>query len=88
MAWLPKRPLPKTFGLLLLATLNYCIDQLNAGRILFRLDSPYEAYQDGCTWFDDHIPLGLGCKIKVGRSNAKAHSKFGDYVDHDVPITK
>ncbi|EPB84812.1 hypothetical protein HMPREF1544_08455 [Mucor circinelloides 1006PhL] len=58
------------------------------GRILFSVDSPYKAYHDGCTWFDDHIPLGLGGKIKVGRSNAKAHLKFGDYVDHNVPVTK
>lgn len=88
MAWLPRRLLLKTFGLPLLAALNYCIDQLDAGRILFSVDSPYEAYHDGCTWFDDHIPLGLGGKIKVGRSNAKAHLKFGDYVDHNVPVTK
>ncbi|KAL9544019.1 hypothetical protein MBANPS3_007836 [Mucor bainieri] len=70
------------------ATLNYCINQLGADRILFSVDSPYETYRDGCTWFDDHTQLGLGDKIKIGRSNAKALLKIGDYVDQDVPVTK
>ncbi|KAK4517828.1 Chromatin assembly factor 1 subunit [Mucor velutinosus] len=61
---------------------------LGADRILFSVYSPYETYCDGFTWFDDHTQLGLGDKIKTGRSNAKALLKIDDYVDHNVPVTK
>lgn len=77
-----------TFGHFSSAALNYCIDQLSDDRILFGIDSPYETYRDGCTWYDDHTQLGLGDKIKFGRSNTKELLKIGDYVDQDVPVTK
>jgi 2,3-dihydroxybenzoate decarboxylase len=61
---------------------------LGADRILFSVDSPYETYRDDCAWYDDHTQLGLGDKIKIGRSNAKALLKIGDYKDQTAPVNR
>ncbi|KAI9278889.1 amidohydrolase family protein [Phascolomyces articulosus] len=67
-------------------TLNYCISQVGADRILFSVDYPYETMKDACNWFDYRTEMGTGNKIAIGRENAKKLLKLKDYHDADAPL--
>lgn len=68
-------------------TLNYCISQIGADRILFSVDSPYERIQDGADWYDG-AEMNLTDKIKIGRENAKKLLKLSKYQDSEAPVRK
>ncbi|CDS05966.1 hypothetical protein LRAMOSA08494 [Lichtheimia ramosa] len=70
------------------ATLNYCISQVGADRILFSIDYPYETFEDACDWFDNRTEISIGDKIAIGRENAKRLLKFDDYKDANAPVPK
>ena len=67
------------------ATLQYCIHQVGADRILFSVDYPYETYEDACSWFDA-AEINLDDKIKIGRENAKKFLRLHEYKDANVPV--
>ncbi|KAI9831625.1 MAG: hypothetical protein M1826_003234 [Phylliscum demangeonii] len=67
------------------ATLQYCIHQVGADRILFSVDYPYETYEDACSWFDA-AQMGLADKLKIGRENAKKLLRLSQYQDSDAPV--
>jgi len=67
------------------ATLQYCIHQVGADRILFSVDYPYETYEDACQWFDA-AEINLTDKVNIGRENAKRLLKHHQYPDADAPV--
>ncbi|PGH23671.1 hypothetical protein AJ80_02277 [Polytolypa hystricis UAMH7299] len=67
------------------ATLQYCIGQVGADRILFSVDFPYETYDDACQWYDK-AEINLTDKVKIGRENAKKLLKLHNYHDSKAPV--
>ncbi|MCJ1478905.1 hypothetical protein MMC13_007589 [Lambiella insularis] len=67
------------------ATLQYCMHQVGADRILFSVDYPYESYEDACRWFDA-TEINLQDKVNIGRENAKKLLRLHQYKDADSPI--
>ena len=67
------------------ATLQYCIHQVGADRILFSVDYPYESYEDACHWFDA-AEINLQDKVNIGRENAKKFLRLHAYQDADAPV--
>jgi len=57
-------------------TLNFCLAEVGADRILFSVDYPFETFEDACTWFDG-MPLNGGDKEKIGKGNAEKLFKLG-----------
>ena len=37
---------------------------------MFSIDYPFESIPNGCTWFDEHVPLGGHDLVDIGRNNA------------------
>ncbi|KAF2139764.1 uncharacterized protein K452DRAFT_352500 [Aplosporella prunicola CBS 121167] len=68
-------------------TLNFCLAEVGADRILFSIDYPFESFEDACGWFDG-VPLNVTDKLKIGRENAKKLFRLGEYKDSDTPLTK
>ncbi|KAJ4368739.1 hypothetical protein N0V83_005821 [Neocucurbitaria cava] len=66
-------------------TLNFVKDQVNADRIFFSVDHPFEKFEDGCDWFDG-AEMNTGDRLKIGRENAKDLSKLGEYKDSDAKV--
>ena len=67
------------------ATLQYCMHQVGADRILFSVDYPYESYEDACHWFDA-TEINLQDKVNIGRENAKKLLRLHQYNDADSPV--
>ncbi|GIK03914.1 hypothetical protein Aspvir_007989 [Aspergillus viridinutans] len=61
-------------------TLNFCMAEVGADRILFSIDYPFETFEDGCDWLDN-AELNLTDRLKIGRENAKKLFKLGSYHD-------
>ncbi|KAJ9605686.1 hypothetical protein H2200_009535 [Cladophialophora chaetospira] len=52
------------------ATLNFCINQVGADRILFSIDYPFESFEDACGWFD-RTDISNADRVKMGKENAR-----------------
>ena len=57
-------------------TLNFCINEVSADRILFSIDYPFESFADACNWFDS-TELSETDRQKIGRENARKLLKLG-----------
>lgn len=66
-------------------TLNFCMAEVSADRILFSVDYPFETFEDGCTWFDG-MEMNTTDRAKIGRENAKRLFKIGEYKDCDAKV--
>jgi 2,3-dihydroxybenzoate decarboxylase len=62
------------------STLQFCLGEVGADRILFSIDYPFESFGDACSWYDD-IPMNKSDKKKIGRDNAAKLLKLGDFKD-------
>jgi 2,3-dihydroxybenzoate decarboxylase len=51
-------------------TLNFCMNEIGADRILFSIDYPFESFADGCDWFDN-MEISDTDRYKIGTGNAK-----------------
>lgn len=65
-------------------TLQYCINEVGADRILFSIDYPFENFADGCVWFDKNLELNEIDYRKIGKDNARKLFKVGDYKDAEA----
>ncbi|KAK7517910.1 amidohydrolase family protein [Phyllosticta citriasiana] len=64
-------------------TLNYCLQEVGADRILFSIDYPFESFEDACGWYDG-VVLNEVDKKKIGRDNAKKLLKLGRFKDSEA----
>lgn len=64
-------------------TLALCLNEVGADRILFSIDYPFENFNDACTWFDA-TELNDTDKRKIGKDNAAALFKLGDFKDRNA----
>lgn len=62
-------------------TLEYCIKEIGAERILFSIDYPFEKFEDACDWYDGVELDGPDTVKKIGRENAKKLFKLGAFKD-------
>ncbi|KAI3057216.1 hypothetical protein CBS147353_11042 [Aspergillus niger] len=74
-------------------TLKYVVNELGADRMLFSVDYPYETIENGCGWWDVNAKEiseavgGVENYRRIGRDNAKALLKLGDFHDSNAPVT-
>lgn len=61
-------------------TLQFCMSEIGADRILFSIDYPFESFKDACTWFDN-AELNLSDARKIGKDNARKLFKLGEFKD-------
>ncbi|KAF2247627.1 2,3-dihydroxybenzoic acid decarboxylase [Trematosphaeria pertusa] len=61
-------------------TLNFCLAEVGAERILFSVDYPFENFSDACEWFDG-AEMSTGTRAMIGGKNAKRLFKLEDYKD-------
>ncbi|KAH8886554.1 2,3-dihydroxybenzoic acid decarboxylase [Thozetella sp. PMI_491] len=66
-------------------TLNFCVNEVSADRILFSVDYPFENFDDACSWFDN-AEMNTRDRLKIGRENAKALFKLGEYKDCNAKV--
>lgn len=66
-------------------TLNFCINEVSSDRILFSVDYPFEHFNDACDWFDN-AEMSTRDRAKIGRENAKALFKLGQYKDSEAKV--
>lgn len=66
-------------------TMNFCMAEVGADRILFSVDYPFEMFSDGCDWFDS-AEMSTRNRLKIGRENAKVLFKLGQYKDCDIEV--
>lgn len=66
-------------------TLNFCLAEVSADRILFSVDYPFETFEDGCTWFDN-MPINTRDRLKIGRENAQKLFRLGEYKDSKAKV--
>lgn len=52
------------------STLQFCMSQISADRILFLIDYPFESFGDACGWFDN-AEISVTDRYKIGREHAK-----------------
>ncbi|KOS21965.1 hypothetical protein ESCO_002307 [Escovopsis weberi] len=64
-------------------TLEYCIDQMGADRILFSIDYPFESFSDACDWYNGVTLRNPENVTKIGRDNAKKLFKLGAFKDSE-----
>jgi 2,3-dihydroxybenzoate decarboxylase len=64
-------------------TLDLCLTEVGADRILFSIDYPFENFHDACSWWDA-ITLNDIDKKKIGKGNAAKLFKLGDFKDRDA----
>ncbi|KAG8406516.1 hypothetical protein J3459_019231 [Metarhizium acridum] len=48
-------------------TLQFCMAEVGADRILFSIDYPFECFADACDWYDGACPSIWSTKAKIGR---------------------
>lgn len=69
-------------------TLEYCIREIGAERILFSIDYPFESFEDACGWFDGvqlEEKLGGEKAVKaIGRDNAARLLKLKGFKDEEA----
>ncbi|KHO02118.1 2,3-dihydroxybenzoic acid decarboxylase dhbD [Metarhizium album ARSEF 1941] len=61
-------------------TLQFCMAEVGADRILFSIDYPFECFADACDWYDG-VPINLVDKAKIGRDNARRLFKLSEFKD-------
>jgi 2,3-dihydroxybenzoate decarboxylase len=61
-------------------TLQFCISEVGADRILFSIDYPFESFDDSCVWFDG-VELNDVDKRKIAKDNAKRLFKLSGFKD-------
>jgi 2,3-dihydroxybenzoate decarboxylase len=66
-------------------TLNFCINEVSSDRILFSVDYPFEHFNDACDWFDN-AELSTRDRARIGRENAQALFKLGQYKDSEAKV--
>ncbi|KAJ6441089.1 amidohydrolase family protein [Purpureocillium lavendulum] len=66
-------------------TLQFCMAEVGADRILFSIDYPFESFADACVWYNG-VHLNLDDKIKIGRENAKKLLKLPTFKDSEAKI--
>ncbi|EHA47733.1 2,3-dihydroxybenzoic acid decarboxylase [Pyricularia oryzae 70-15] len=66
-------------------TLNFCVNEVSADRILFSVDYPFERFEDACDWFDN-AEMNTRDRLKIGRENSKALFKLGEYKDCNAKV--
>ena len=49
--------------------LIYVVSEIGAESIMFSIDYPFESIPNGCTWFDEHVPINHGDLVNIGRNN-------------------
>ncbi len=64
-------------------TLEYCITEMGADRILFSIDYPFESFPDACDWYDKVELKDESHVKKIGRDNAKKLFKLGAFKDSE-----
>ena len=45
------------------------ISEIGAESIMFSIDYPFESIPNGCTWFDEHVPINNRDLVNIGRNN-------------------
>lgn len=66
-------------------TLNFCLAEVGAERILFSVDYPFEEFGEGCGWFDG-VEINTRDRARIGRENAKGLFKLGGFKDSEAPV--
>jgi len=66
-------------------TLQFCMQEVGADRIMFSIDYPFENFADACDWWDG-MHMNGSDKKKMGRDNAKALFKLGEFKDSEAPL--
>jgi 2,3-dihydroxybenzoate decarboxylase len=64
-------------------TLEYCIAEIGADRLLFSIDYPFESFGDACDWYDSVELKTKKDVVKIGRDNAKKLFKLGAFKDSE-----
>ncbi|TQB72139.1 hypothetical protein MPDQ_007039 [Monascus purpureus] len=64
-------------------TLQLCLTEVGADRILFSVDYPFENHKDACAWFDA-VELNEIDKEKIAKGNAKKLFKLGKFKDDNA----
>lgn len=67
-------------------TLQFCVAEVGADRMLFSIDYPFESFADACGWHDE-LSLNLVDKEKIGRGNAISLFKLGGDMEEDTTET-
>ncbi|KAE9582266.1 2,3-dihydroxybenzoate decarboxylase [Colletotrichum fructicola] len=67
-------------------TLQFCMTEVGADKILFSIDYPFESFADGCDWYDA-LPINVVDKRKIGRDNAKKLFKLPDFKDSEAKLS-
>ncbi|KAJ0386142.1 hypothetical protein COL922a_005052 [Colletotrichum nupharicola] len=67
-------------------TLQFCMTEVGADKILFSIDYPFESFADGCDWYDA-LPINVVDKRKIGRDNAKKLFKLTDFKDSEAKLS-
>jgi 2,3-dihydroxybenzoate decarboxylase len=44
--------------------------EIGTQSIMFSIDYPFESIPNGCTWFDEHVPINQHDLVNIGRNNA------------------
>ncbi|KAM3514201.1 hypothetical protein MY11210_002192 [Beauveria gryllotalpidicola] len=65
-------------------TLEYCITEVGADRIMFSIDYPFESFGDACDWYDKVELKDASHVGKIGRDNAKKLFKLGAFKDAEA----
>lgn len=66
-------------------TLQFCMAEVGADRILFSIDYPFECFADACDWYDG-VPINLVDKAKIGRDNARRLFKLPAFKDAEKHV--
>ncbi|KID99602.1 amidohydrolase family protein, partial [Metarhizium majus ARSEF 297] len=66
-------------------TLQFCMAEVGADRILFSIDYPFECFADACDWYDG-VPINLVDKAKIGRDNARRLFKLPAFKDSEKHV--
>ena len=45
------------------------IGEIGAQSIMFSIDYPFESIPNGCSWWDEHVPLNQHDLVNIGRNN-------------------
>lgn len=64
-------------------TLQFCMAEVSADRILFSIDYPFESFGDACPWFDS-MEMTETDRRKIGKDNARRLFKLDGFKDCDA----
>lgn len=46
------------------------IQEIGVKSVMFSIDYPFESIPNGCTWFDEYVPINGRDLVDIGRNNA------------------